>query len=342
LPDVRPVGRGESAPVPGVIDTLSAGFQLVNRVPLILAVPVLLDLLLWLGPRLSIASLAERFIGSTVNFVAELARTAGPAAQGQLEQFQTQADALRGAVGTFNLLSLLVFRATVLQSAVPPDRGGLGGTVELGSISTVLGLALLFLLVGILVACVWLGALAQCVRGGRIDALRLLRALPRYWLTILGFIGLVIVGAIALAVPLSILAAIAQVAAPAVGGFLTIFVAVAFQLALIWALVYLFFFEYAVVVSEVGPLRAALSSIRVVASGFWSSLGFIIITWVIMSGMGVIWGSLARAPFGLALAIIGNGYIESGLAAASALFYWNRITRLALPRGAPNPPLRRD
>ena len=90
------------------------------------------------------------------------------------------------------------------------------------------------------------------------------------------------------------------------------------------------------------PVRAALNSIRVVSSSFWSSLGFIIITWVIMSGMGLIWGSLARAPAGQAVAILGNGYIESGLAAASMLFYRNRIARLTPSRGEPSGALRRD
>jgi hypothetical protein len=49
--------------------------------------------------------------------------------------------------------------------------------------------------------------------------------------------------------------------------------------------------------------------------------------------MGVIWGSLARAPAGTAVAILGNGYISSGMAAASMLFYRNRLARLNSTRG---------
>jgi hypothetical protein len=315
-----------------VIETLSAGFQIVNRIPWILGLPVLIDLLLWLGPRLSVASLTERFLAASVATVGQLGRGAGPAADTQLESFQSQVELVRGIVQTFNLVSLLALSGLSLQSAVPADRSGLGGTIEVATVTALAGLALLLILIGIALACVWLGALAQQVRDGKVRPRRLIGAAPRYWLAIVGFFCLLIVGAVALAVPLSILVAVAQLVAPPVGAFLTIFVAVAFQLAVFWSLLYLFFFTDAIVVSEVGPVRAALNSIRVVSSSFWSALGFIIITWVIMQGMGVIWGSLARAPAGQAVAILGNGYIQSGLAAASMLFYRNRITRLTSSR----------
>ena len=37
----------------GVIDTISAGYAAINRQPWLLLAPILLDLLLWLGPRVS-------------------------------------------------------------------------------------------------------------------------------------------------------------------------------------------------------------------------------------------------------------------------------------------------
>src|ERR1044071_10211247 len=64
--DVRPVAREAEPSVPGVIDTLTDGFQLVNRAPGLLLVPVLLDLLLWLGPKLSVARLGERALSRLV------------------------------------------------------------------------------------------------------------------------------------------------------------------------------------------------------------------------------------------------------------------------------------
>jgi hypothetical protein len=313
--------------VPGIIDTLSAGFQLVNRAPWVLAVPIALDLLLWLGPRLSVATLGERAVARMLAMVTEAGAAAGAAAEGQIEGFRAGLEALRLLVGGFNLLSLLAFGGFAMESAVPLDQGGTAGRVELLSGGQVALVAFVLLLLGIGLAALWLGAIAQLVRDGRGSAARLAVSVPRYWLAIVGFVALLIGGALAVTLPLLLLAAIAQVFVPALGTFLTLFVAVALQLLVIWAVLYLFFFADAVVVSELGPLKAAASSIRVVSLNFWATLGFIIITWVIMRGLHVVWQSLAQAPVGLALAILGNGYVESGLAAASMLFYSNRIAR---------------
>jgi hypothetical protein len=322
------VKEGEQAPpVPGIIDTLSAGFQIVNRAPWVLAVPIALDLLLWLGPRLSIATLAGRAVAGMSTMVTQAGAAAGAAAEGQVEGFRQGLEALQTLASTFNMLSLLAFGGFALESAVPPEQGGAAGQVELLSGGLVLLLAIVLLVLGIGLAALWLGGIAQLVRDGQLSAARLFVKLPRYWLSIIGFLALLIGGAIAITLPLLLLAAVAQLFVPALGTFLTLFVAVALQLLVIWSLLYLFFFADAVVVSEVGPIRAAANSIKVVSLNFWATLGFIIITWVIMRGLHIIWQSLAQAPVGLALAIFGNGYVESGLAAASMLFYRNRIAR---------------
>jgi hypothetical protein len=334
------VARQSEPPIPGVIDTLSAGFQLVNRAPGLLLIPVLLDLLLWLGPKLSIAGLAERALSRALPTVEQLGQGAGPGASEQLSQLNTQVSLIREGVQAFNLLSLLAFSGLTIRTAVPPDRSGAAGVIEITTVSILAGLAVVLALVGIALACVWLGALAQHVRDGRLDLGALLAAAPRYWLAVLGFLALAIVAAVALMVPLTLAAVLVQVLAPASGA--GVGAQLLFWVAVLAAIIFLTFLIDAIVVSEVGPVRAALNSIRVVSTNFSSSLGFIIITWVIMSGMGLIWGSLARAPAGQAVAILGNGYIESGLAAASMLFYRNRITRLTSSRGEAGGGLRRD
>ena len=52
-------------PVRGVIDTVSAGYTLVGRHPWLIAIPIVLDLLLWAGPRLGIAPLIADFLRVT-------------------------------------------------------------------------------------------------------------------------------------------------------------------------------------------------------------------------------------------------------------------------------------
>ena len=45
----------------GVVGSLAAGFEMVGRHLGLIVLPVLIDLFLWLGPRVSIAPLVEQF-----------------------------------------------------------------------------------------------------------------------------------------------------------------------------------------------------------------------------------------------------------------------------------------
>ncbi|MGH2458559.1 MAG: hypothetical protein ACRDIY_06790, partial [Chloroflexota bacterium] len=103
--------------------------------------------------------------------------------------------------------------------------------------------------------------------------------------------------------------------------------------AAILFMIYLFVRVDAIVVSEVGPVRAAANSARVVANNFWSTVGFILLVYVISLGTQVIWKALGDNDAGMIVAIIGNAYIASGLTAASLLFYKTRLARLPAATG---------
>ncbi len=53
--------RGPLPRAAGVVDSLSAGFGVVNEQPWIILFPVLLDLFFLFGPRVSIAPLVSQF-----------------------------------------------------------------------------------------------------------------------------------------------------------------------------------------------------------------------------------------------------------------------------------------
>src|SRR5947209_19607552 len=49
--DARREGAGAEERAPGIIETLQAGYDTLNARPYLIAVPLALDLFLWLGPR---------------------------------------------------------------------------------------------------------------------------------------------------------------------------------------------------------------------------------------------------------------------------------------------------
>ena len=113
-------------------------------------------------------------------------------------------------------------------------------------------------------------------------------------------------------------------------------------MGLIWAGIYLFFVPEALFVSLVGPLQAVKRSVAVVRGSFWSTVGLIVLSWLLLAGLGQVWRLAAErlaSPWGVGLGVLGNAYIGSGLIAAAMTFYYQRTNRL---QGASRPLTRLD
>src|SRR4030095_9356487 len=98
--------------------------------------------------------------------------------------------------------------------------------------------------------------------------------------------------------------------------------------AALFAALHLYFALGAIFVSDVGPLAASQRSVGVVRRHLLASSALILLTWLILAGMDRVWelvASTVQAPFGIALGILGNAYIASGLIAASMIFYTERV-----------------
>jgi hypothetical protein len=328
---VRPTKAVGGQPVPGVIETLSSGFEQINRIPWVLALPIFVDLFLWLAPGVSAAPVIHRLTSRALDLYQNV--TASGLDPSALDQGRQSLGALDAAAASFNVLSLLVLNIAAVPSIMPPSlAGSLSQPIDSGLVLA--GVVVLVLVVGGLLGCLYLGAIAQQVRDKRFDPLVLIRRVWFYWLSVIGFVLLAALVIVAVSIPVGIIVGLAQYAAPGLGGALWTVALTFVQIAGVLFLIYLFFLVYAIVVSEVGPLRAAISSARVVANNFWTSVGFIVLYYVISLGMQVVWTALSASVIGTAAAIAGNAYIASGLAAASMLYYSSRVSRLPAARGA--------
>lgn len=320
----RDAGRRTS----GVIDTLSAGYGVVNRRVWILLIPVLLDLFLWLGPQVSVAPLLGQALTAwraPATFSAEQARG--------LEEMR------RGMLGVADELNLLWLLAPT-QVGVPSAAalfGGRGSFQFVDSWGAALGVALGSVLIGLALGSVYYALLAQQVRDGATTPL------AAFWHAYLGWrrvIGLLLalsgLGAL-LGLPLAFVLASAALVSPALASFGVAFV----LLALLWLQVYLFFAPHAIFVSEVGPLQAVRRSVTLVRAHFWPAVLLISLVWLILLGMSQVWVYLAGVggTAGTLLGILGNAYVASGLVAAAMVFYWERAGTAPAPAG-PGPAAR--
>lgn len=298
----------------GVVETLTAGFSVINHQIALVALPVAVDLALWLGPKVSLRPLLEKISPGSLE------------SQQATEGGTTEIEALAETLGGTNVMALLSW---VLPSAVGAAPGSVqGGSVAL-AIEDVGGALLTIALlmgVGIILAAVWLAAIGTTVRLGRfelpayVDSLR--PGLGRYGSYLMLLLGTVFVGVLVTVVATAIHPTLGSIAF-----FLVIPLAVALY-------IYLFFAVSAIFIGGFSPLRAMRASIRLFQSSFWPSLGFVGLVTMVTLGMGLAWGQLAAFPWGVAVAIAGNSYIATGLTASVMVYYLDRATLLPGEQGA--------
>ena len=168
---------------------------------------------------------------------------------------------------------------------------------------------IVILAVGLLIACAFLGMLAQAVRGERLDLGKLSASVPLFWLR-----------TIAVLVPLGVALIFAVFGGLVLGPFAFLVWAI-----ILWLLIYVSFFPQAIAVSGKGPWAAVWQSLIMVRLNFWPCLGLIVLTNMISAGMSLIWRMLMVSSVGNVVAILANAYVGTGLTMATFIFYHDRI-----------------
>jgi hypothetical protein len=305
--------------VPGVIDTLSAGFNLVNRRPWLLAVPVLLDLFLWLGPRLSVAPLIAEFLrvtASPADLGADYAQAIDQARQALTEmggQVNLMGLLAAGFLGLPSLLSVTALGTDFLPAA--PQAFQLSGLLD------TVPVAMLLMVLSVWIAALYLASLAQTIREGRVTRSTLVRQVWGLGWRLTAWLVLVLAIAIFAGFPAMVALGVGALFNANLASFLTGLL----WLAVMWVAVYLFFVVPSVSLGQTGVVRSMWNSVNVVRLNLGSALGLIVVTNLIQRGLPLIWDMFATDAWALPVSIVGNAYVGTGLMAASMIFYGQRF-----------------
>lgn len=290
----------------GVIDTITRGFEVINKRLWVLLVPILLDVFLWLGWRLSIDPVVNWMMKSGF--------------------WTDNSKALVGDIGHgFNLFSLLAVSVPSLMPFLDnkPTLWSGGGTVlEVAAPETFILFFLGLVLAGLLLGCIFLTPIAQSVRDGKISPALFVGRVGLYWLRLLGLLGVVALASLVVGLPFFIASFFGVMQGEGALLFLG-FV----EVAALWAMLFLYFAFDAILISEAGPLRAAYYSFSVVRRNFWSALAIVVLMLLIGQGTPLVWKMISVNPWGVLVGIVANAYIGTGLAAASMVFYLDRYTK---------------
>jgi len=307
----------------GVIDTLSAGFALINRRPWLMVIPVILDVLLWLGPVVSVAPLVDRLPDAWYDAATSLSNQGleSSVSREELGQARDEIRSYTEQLGQVNLLSLLALQMPSLMtgSAVSSPLGA-GVQLSMDSLALVLLVVAALSFGSLLIASLFLAGIGIYVRG---DAFRLRLYLRRSLINWGRLILLYVIVLIALAVlgmPVAMIAILASALSKTFGGLILGLLLA----AMLWAALYLFYSLAAMFVGDVNPVLALWHSFNIVRYNLGPAMGLAVLVVIIGQGIGIALRFVLGNPLLVSAAIIGNAYVGAGLAAAAMIFYRER------------------
>lgn len=322
----RPKTQEEPRTPAGVIACLTSGFEIVAHTPQLLLPAVLLDLFLWLGPRLSAQALFEPLI--------TMAKT--PPTADMQSLYQALAEALTGFVEGFNLFAVLnpgpLLGTPTLMGARLTLESPLGPRIEIPvpTLYASLGWIAVLIILGLGISAVYLAQIGRQVADsteaptpGPVAPHRLWGQLLRLTLALLFFLG----GA---GFSASLLIGVGAAISQSLAGLVSMFV-------LSLSLFILLHFIYTIpgmVQLRHAPLRAMQESILLVRVDFPGAVQLLMLALILIQGLNFVWTLPATDTWAAAVGIGGHAVVSTALTAALFIFYQERLAYLRLLQSA--------
>ncbi len=317
----------------GVIESVSAGLGLVWRRPWTLLVPIVLDVVLWILPRLSLAEMFRPYMRQILNVAA--LQTDPQVAEGTRRSLEQAIEAFNvlGIVATMlNAVTRLPTLLAVDAADVPSPVPAWTSSIPVLEPAVFLFLFVSFFLLGLFFVALYLEWIAQGVRPLEtpVAGASLLRV-AKLWLRLILFAAL-LAGFLSGAV-LVLLLLTAVFNSPGFAGFVMLLITV----GLFWVFIYFFFVPSAAAVSDIGVREALKRSTLLFRAFFWSTLGLVALSVFLDRGMAIIWDGFTVSTFGVVIGIVANAFIGTALLAASMVYYQDRLNAFERMRQAVKP-----
>lgn len=330
--------------ISGVNETVASGLSLSVARPWLLIIPILLDVFLWVGIQIPITRITTPLAELMTDQGGENGELAAEqlALLGETSRINDLIGSMIPSVfsglsrdNLFNLVAAIF--APGLTNGI--DRRELAtvwtdlgmGLQDPGSVTGILGLTFLFLVVASLVTVSWRVPLAMAVARRELDAGELIAYILRAWVRFLALIGLILIGACILFVPLMLIAGFLLLLGLNLAALVALLLVMAGSLVAIYAR----FVLESIILDDIGPLSALKRSALITQAFFGPTVRFSIATVLLATGALRLWDVMISSPTGLPIAILFNSFLGTGLAVASMMFYYDR--NLLLKKYAPSP-----
>lgn len=299
-------------PPPGVFGSLRAGFDIVSSHVVLILVPLALDVLLWLGPRLDVGGLLNPFF----KFMFQLALRNIPASD--VSQYIEMQNSILDMLQKFNLFSLLtkirIFPIGIssLSAQVLPIETPLGtqSVVQVSSLPGFLGLSFLLVLIGWIGGGLYYRLVSGTGLGGNGVGISSMRAIVQTLL--LSAIWGVCV--IVLFVPLMIVLSLFSMISPLLASGL-------FMLFIFLLAVPFFFTPHGIFVRNQNALFSMFTSFRMARFTLPTSGMFVLSVFLLHQGLNELWKVPSQNSWLMLVGLAGHAFITTALLSASFVYY---------------------
>ncbi len=305
--------------------SLRAGFDAVSSHVVLILLPAVLDIFLWLGPRLSVDTLINPILTLMWN-QARLSVTSAA----DLKQFADTQTKFFTAVQHFNLFSLLgrlqLFPIGVssLLAQKAPVQTPLGSqqVVEISSWLVCVGLAFVLIVVGWVLGGLYFRWVSGIVLGDaqhEVEISSVRAVVQTLLLSTIWMIGLMIV-VIPVIVVLLVLFALNPVLA---SGAAFVMLLLSF-----WLVVPLFFTPHGIFIRRQNALYSIFTSLRMARFTLPTSGLFVVAVLLLSTGLNILWNVPPDNSWMMLVGIGGHAFITTALLAASFVYYRDMNTWL--------------
>ena len=295
-------------PPPGIIGSLKAGFDTITAHITAITFPLALDLLLWLGPHLSMNQLIQPVLAEFKSFASNSGISAG--------DIKNATDMYTQFFQQFNLLGILrTFPIGVpsLMSGEMPLRSPLGApeTWQINSLEQLLGLFFLITICGWIFGGLyfrWIALLivsdATAATGRAISQTILYSFL---WFLLAWMIG----------VPIGLLLYILF----AINSLLGEGALLVLAFLSMWLIVPIFFSSFGIYLRRQNVFMSFLSSFQLTRFALPASSLFVLTMFLIGAGLNFLWAIPANDSWLTLVGILGHAFIMTALLASSFVYY---------------------
>ena len=306
-------------PAPNLIGAIRSGFDAVNNHISLILFPIILDLILWSGPRIRLTGL----IKSTSNQIFKVYSVQDP---GMAELIQPVQAAWTEIAEQFNMLGILrtypVGITSLLVAQLPATSPfGVMASWEIGSFGGAFIAFILIALIGIVLGTLYFLLVAQAAVIGDVSWRGAIGQWPWASLQMLYLAILWMVLLIFITIPGSFLLSLVILSGISYGQCaLLIFAGIVF-----WLILPLVFSTHGIVINQNSFFTSVKVSANLTRKTLPTTTLFILVIFLLSKGLDILWRVPPETSWLLLVGILGHAFVTTGLLASSFVYYQDAL-----------------